>query len=217
MISSRTFGSAAALLIFFWVISDIWMGFARNPIDDHWTGAVSIINGNTRVPVDATMELDMLDSGWFINQRPGTDNRAGARLTFDGKGVSVLQRLGLSDVFLASESRTKYKQGFCEMTSFYQSNRELAYDRELHVLQKPSINFTSEGEGCFPFKVSIHDFDRMEFAVDKPGYRPKPNGVIYAYLERDSRVSFIQRFIMRMRFSSWVADDLGFALSQTDK
>lgn len=200
----RTFSSAAAILIAFWVLADIVMGFVRNPLDDRFTGSVAIINGAKANHIDATMTLDMLEKGFTINKRPDIDN-TGVRFTFDGNDVPALNALGLQNNFVESENRWQYKEGFCELNGVKTDSLAMGLNPENTHVQRAKLTFTSSGVGCMAFNVAITDFDHIEFSTYRPGIMP--SGVIYASLERDSRLSLIQRTIMRMRFDSWVGDN----------
>lgn len=200
----RKFSSAAVILIAFWVLADIVLGFVRNPLDDQFTGSAAIINGAKANHIDATMTLDMLDSGFVINKRPDIDE-TGVRLTFDGKDVATLNTLGLQNNFVESENRWQYKEGYCQLTGVRTDSLSNGLNPENLHTQRAKLTFVSKGEGCMAFNVAITDFDHIEFSTYKPGLYP--DGVIYASLDRDSRLSLIQRTIMRMRFDSWVRDN----------
>ena len=203
MIKKRTFKQAAVILITFWVLADIVLGFVRNPLDDQFKGSVGIINGNKIEHIDATMTLDMLEKGFTINRRPGI-YETGAHLTFEGKDAQTLLALGLPSNFVESEDRWQYKQGFCQLTGIKSSSSSNGLNPQDRHIQRGVLTFNSKGEGCMAFNVAITDFDHVEFTIYKPGLYP--NGVIYASLDRDSRLSLIQRTIMRMRFNSWVSE-----------
>ncbi|MDN7141220.1 hypothetical protein KC131_11265 [Pseudomonas sp. JQ170] len=205
MIKKRTFKQAASVVIGFWLIAEVVTGFIRNPIDDRFTGSVAIINGGKANPIDATMTLDMLEGGFVINKRPQVENNTGVRLAFDGKDVQVLKSLGLQDNFVVSEDHWRFKDGFCELKGVRTTSNSVGLNPENLHMQRGMLTFTSAGKGCMAFNVAITDFDHIEFTTYKRGILP--SGVIYASLERDSRLSFIQRTIMRMRFESWVSDN----------
>jgi hypothetical protein len=200
----RKFSSAAAILVAFWVLSDIVFGFVRNPLDDQFTGSVGIVNRLTIEHIDATMTLDMLEKGFMINTRPDIYN-TGVRLTFDGKDAATLTAMGLPNNFVESEDRWKYHQGFCELNGVRTNPQSNGLNPENWHTQRALLTFTSSGEGCMAFNVAITDFDHIEFSTYQPGLVSK--NVVYASLERDSRLSLIQRTIMRMRFDSWVRDN----------
>ena len=200
----RKFGSAALILIAFWVVTDIVQGFVRNPLDDQFKGSVGIINGNKIEHIDATMTLDMLEKGFTINRRPGV-YATGAQLTFEGKDAQTLLALGLPSNFVESEDRWQYKQGFCELTGIKTSSASNGLNPQDRHIQRGILTFNSKGEGCMAFNVAITDFDHIEFTNYTPGYSFDYKNVVYANLERSSRLSLIQRTIMRMRFDSWVS------------
>jgi hypothetical protein len=206
MIKKRTFKQAASVLVGFWVIAEVVLGFVRNPLDDQFTGSVGIINGNKIAQVDATMTLDMLEKGFTINRRPDIYN-TGVRLSFDGKDAQTLTALGLPNKFLDNEDRWKYEQGFCELNGVKTDSAGAGLNPEKMRMHHGELTFTSSTEGCMPFIVALTDFDHIEFSTYQRGYSFDRKNVIYASLERDSRLSFIQRTIMRMRFDSWVSNN----------
>jgi hypothetical protein len=203
MIKKRTFKQAASALVVFWVIAEVVMGFIRNPIDDRFTGSVAIINGTKAKHIDSTMTLDMLDSGFLINKRREI-YETGVRFTFEGKDVPALNALGLRNNFVTSEDHWRYSDGFCQLTGVKTDSLSMGLNPENRHFQRGILTFESKGDGCMAFNVAITDFDHIEFTTYKRGLYP--DGVIYASLDRDSRLSFIQRTIMRMRFESWVTD-----------
>ncbi|WP_408601898.1 hypothetical protein [Pseudomonas sp. PLMAX] len=199
----RKFSSAAAILVTVWVLTDIVLGFVRNPLDDQFTGNVGIINGNKIAQVDATMTLDMLEKGFTINRRPGIYN-TGVRLSFEGKDAQTLTALGLPNQFVPNEDSWKYEQGFCQLSGIKTEGASPGITPEHPRMNYGRFTFTSSTEGCMPFIVAMTDFDHIEFSTYQRGYLFDRKNVIYGSLERDSRVSLIQRTIMRMRFNSWV-------------
>lgn len=206
MIKKRTFKQAASVLVGFWVIAEVVLGFVRNPLDDQFTGSVGIINGSKIANVDATMTLDMLEKGFTINKRPEIYN-TGVRLTFDGKDVATLTSLGLPNQFVENQDRWQYQQGFCELNGVKTEGAGPSANPEKPSMQRGVLTFTSSSEGCMPFVVAITDFDHIEFSTYQRGYSFERKNVVYASLERDSRLSLIQRTIMRMRFDSWVSNN----------
>lgn len=204
MIKKRTFKQAASVVVGFWLIAEVVIGFIRNPIDDRFTGSVAIINGAKANHIDVAMTLDMLEGGFVINKRPEVENNTGVRLAFEGKDVQALHALGLQENFVLSENHWKFKDGFCQLEGFRNNGASAGLNPQDLNMQRADLTFTSSGKGCMAFNVAITDFDHVEFSTYKPGLFP--SGVIYAKLERDSRLNLIQRTIMRMRFESWVSD-----------
>ncbi|MDD2005073.1 hypothetical protein [Pseudomonas putida] len=210
MIKKRTFKQAALVVVGFWIVAEVVLGFVRNPIDDTFTGSVAIINGSKATPIQAMMTLDMLEEGFTINKRPGIYN-SGARFTFDGKDVPTLNAVGIQKNFVESEGRWQYQEGFCELMAVKTDPMSNGLNPENLHTQRGVLTFTSRGQGCMAFNVAITDFDHIEFSTYQRGYSFERKNVVYASLERDSRLSFIQRTIMRMRFDSWVSNNPVFA------
>lgn len=207
---SRTFKQALCMLLAFWFCVEIIWGFNRSPIDDRWTGEVSIVNVFKPTKVDATMTMDMIDPGFVMNRRPDVDV-TGARFSFDGSQVDVLRKLGIREAFFDNPERWKFSQGFCAMKFEKYGGAGISWINGHENIRKRAIlNYQSSTANCFPFELGVVDFDHIEFMIEQPGNDAysmsgkSVKNVIYVDLKRDSRVSFIQRLIMRARFSSWL-------------
>ncbi|WP_243055377.1 hypothetical protein [Pseudomonas sp. BP01] len=205
---SRTFKQAVCILATFWVLVEVYWGFSRSPIDDRWTGEVSIVNVFKPTNVDATMTMDMIDPGLIMNRRPDVD-KPGARISFDGSQADGIQKLGVSAAFFENPESWKFSQGFCALK--FEKHRGSGgswINGHEDVRKVAVIDYESNTAGCFNFELGVVDFDHIEFMIVKPGQsitnRESLKNVVFVELKRDSRVSFIQRLIMRARFSSWV-------------
>lgn len=206
----RNFTTAAGILVAFWLIMEVFYGFSRSPIDDRWTGDVSVVNLFTPTKVDATMTMDFIDPGFIMNRRPEVD-AAGARFTFDGPQANTLQKLGIQTKFFEDPERWKYSQGFCALKYEKHRGSGVSWINGNEDVRKVAIlSYDPDTANCFNFELGVVDFDHIEFMIVKPGQtsldRKSLKDVVYVELKRDSRVSFIQRLIMRARFSSWVDD-----------
>ena len=205
----RSFRNAAALVIGVLVVLEIILGSVRNPMADRWVGKVELVTFSKVQKLDVTMTYEMLDPGFVMDKRPDVRNR-GIRVTYEGPDVEVLRKLGIKDSMFASPERTVFSQGYCN----------------LHIENKEGWTYTSYGKGpsirmyafhymtkpkdpCDTFQLGVVDFNHLDYKILKPGQGQyslsgfNEKDVVHVELERDSRVSFIQRVIMWARFNWW--------------
>lgn len=211
---SMTFGRAAAVLICFWLVMDIFYGFARNPLDDRWTGDVNLSKMLSHAPkkLDATLTIEMLDPGFVMNRRQDVRER-GVRFSFEGAQTDVLRQQGIPEALFASPERWKFSDGYCEFHSEKKSGAGQTSYMADTTYNRAFLNFTTEGNKCPQFELGVVSFNQIDLRIVRPGqdvFSNKPE--LYAVLKRDSRVSPIQRLIMWARFSSW-ADHATFRKS----
>lgn len=205
---SRTFKQAACILAAFWVLVEVYWGFSRSPIDDRWTGDVSLVNVFTPAKVDATMTMDLIVPGHVMNRRPDVD-KPGARFSFDGSQSDVIRKLGVPAAFFENPESWKFSQGFCALKFEKHRGSGASWINGHEDVRKVAVmDYESNTADCFNFELGVVDFDHIEFMIVKPGQsitnRESLKNVVFVELKRDSRVSFIQRMIMRARFSSWI-------------
>lgn len=205
---SRTFKQAVCILLAFWFCVEVYWGFSRSPIDDRWTGDVSLVNVFTPAKVDATMTMDLIVPGHVMNRRPDVD-RPGARFSFQGSQSDAIRKLGVPAAFFENPESWKFSQGFCALKFEKHRGSGASWINGHEDVRKVAvIDYESNSAGCFNFELGVVDFDHIEFMIVKPGQsitnRESLKNVVFVELKRDSRVSFIQRMIMRARFSSWV-------------
>jgi hypothetical protein len=211
---SMTFGRAAAMLVCFWLVMEIFYGFARNPLDDRWVGEVNLVKPLARdpKPLDIKLTLEMLDPGFVMNRRDDVRER-GVRLTFDGPQVSVLRQRGISESLFASPERWKFSQGYCEFHSEEATHAAMTSYMKDYTYNKAVLDLIPKGTECPRFELGVVSFNEINYRIIRPGedvFSKKDQ--VYAQLKRDSRVSPIQRLIMWARFSSW-ADHATFRKS----
>lgn len=207
---SRTFKQALCMLLAFWFCVEVYWGFSRSPIDDRWTGEVSVVNVFKPAKIDATMTMDVVVPGHVMDRRPDV-YAPGARFSFEGPQADVLQKLGIRDSFFDNPERWKFSQGFCALKfeKHRGSGGSLINGRE-GIRQRAILVYEPDTKNCFSFEIGVVDFNHIEFIIEQPGTDTYSLGgkslknVIHVELKRDSRVSFIQRLVMRARFSSWL-------------
>jgi hypothetical protein len=207
---ARTFGQAFGGLVVFWVLMDIIFGFVRNPLDDRWVGKVELVTISKVKPLDATMTLEMLDPGFVMSRRPDVD-RPGVRITYEGPDAHVLRKMNIKPELFASPDRWKFSQGYCN----FHIEKKLAWQGTSY-LGGPEVHMyamryqTGPKDPCETFELGVVDFNHLDFKILRQGEgQYSMNGInlkdmVHVSLERDSRVSLIQRMVMRMRFGSWL-------------
>ena len=205
---SRTFKQALCILVAFWICVEVYWGFSRSPIDDRWTGDVSVVNVFTPAKVDATMTMDLIVPGHVINRRPDVDV-PGARFSFAGPQADVVRKLGVPASFFENPESWKFSQGFCALKFEKHRGSGASWINGHEDVRKVAVmDYESNTADCFNFELGVVDFDHIEFMIVKPGQsitnRESLKNVVFVELKRDSRVSFIQRLVMRARFSSWL-------------
>ncbi|MDP9653507.1 UNVERIFIED_ORG: hypothetical protein J2W87_001416 [Pseudomonas putida] len=207
---SRTFGQAFGGLLVFWVIMDIIFGFIRNPLDDRWVGKVEIATLSKVQQLDVTMTYEMLDPGFVMSRRPDVD-RPGVRITYEGPDADVLRKMNIKADLFASPDRWQFSQGYCN----FHIEKKLGWQGASYI-GGPEVHMyamrymTQPKDPCDTFELGVVDFNHLDFKILRQGDgRYSMGGIdykdlIHVSLERDSRLSFIQRMIMRMRFGSWL-------------
>lgn len=205
---SRTFKQAVCILLAFWFCVEVYWGFSRSPIDDRWTGDVSVVNVFTPAKLDATMTMDLIAPGFVMNRRPDVD-KPGARFSFEGAQADVIRKLGVPAAFFENPESWKFSQGFCALKFEKHRGSGASWINGHEDVRKVAVmDYESNTADCFNFELGVVDFDHIEFMIVKPGQsitnRESLKNVVFVELKRDSRVSFIQRMIMRARFSSWI-------------
>lgn len=205
----RTCKQAFGGLIAFLVLIEICFGIARNPLDDRWVGKVELVTLSKSKPLDATMTYEMLDPGFVMNRRRDID-LPGIRVTYDGPDAEVLRKMDIKDVLFANPDRWKFSQGYCklhiEQKLGWQGNSYLGGPSEhMYMLRY----MTEKNDPCDTFELGVIDFNHLDFKIIRHGEGQYSSAginlkdMIHVSLERDSRVSLIQRIVMRMKFPWW--------------
>jgi hypothetical protein len=206
----RSFSTAAAVVVTVLVVIEIFLGFARNPLDDRWVGKVELVTISKVKPLDVTMTYEMLDPGFVMNIRPDV-TRPGVRITYEGPDADVLRKMNIKPELFASPDRWKFSQGYCNL----HVEKKLAWQGTSY-LGGPEVNMyamryqTEPKDPCETYELGVVDFNHLDFKILRPGEgQYSMNGIslkdmVHVSLERDSRVSFIQRMVMRMRFGWWL-------------
>lgn len=200
----RTCRQAFGGLIAFWVIMEVIFGFVRNPLDDRWVGKVELTTISKVKPLDATMTFEMLDPGFVMNRRRDVEH-PGVRITYEGPDADVLRKMDIKPELFASPERWKFSQGYCSM-HIEQKLGWQGFDSEhMYMLRY----MTEKNDPCDTFELGVIDFNHLDFKIIRRGEGQYSLGginlkdVVHVSLERDSRVSFIQRLAMRMKFPWW--------------
>jgi hypothetical protein len=189
---------------------EVIFGFIRNPLDDRWVGKVELVTLSKVRPLDATMTFEMLDPGFVMNRREDVD-RAGIRITYDGPDADLLRKMDIKPELFASPERWKFSQGYCNLhieKKFGWQGTSYLGGPEVHMYALRYM--TEKKDPCDTFELGVIDFNHLDFKILRQGEgQYSMSGVnlkdmVHVSLERDSRVSPIQRLIMRMRFGSWI-------------
>lgn len=190
----QTFGAAFGALVVFWLIAEVVFGFWRSPVADRWVGEVYLEDSvkRTHTPIDAKLDLDIVNLGNVFDRRPVGNSGSGYHISFSGKDVETLRKIGVPARFIA-EKGENYERSFCsikEYTSFPSKIEKLTF----------GVVGDSQFTGHCP--DSIIDFYEPEFGVPRfdsmrftLGFAGKYN--VFAKLRRETHISFIQRYIMK--------------------
>jgi hypothetical protein len=206
------FGRAAGVLVAFWFVMEVIFGFVRNPMADRWTGDVELVTLSKTKKLDATMTFEILDPGFLMDRRQDID-RPGIRITYDGPDADILRKMNIKPELFASPERWKFSQGYCKLhieKKFGWQGSSYLGGPELHMY---AIHYMTEPKDpCDTFELGVVDFGSLDYKIMRPGQGQYSmsgislKDVVHVSLERDSRVRFIQRLVMRMRFHWWKSD-----------
>ena len=206
---SIPFPRAAGILLTFWVVMEVIFGLVRNPLADRWTGSVELVTLSKTKKLDATMTFEMVDPGFLMDRRPDV-RTPGIRITYDGPDADILRKMKISEELFAKPDRWKFTDGFCKL--HIENKNGWQYSS---YLGGPSLHMyalrymTQPKDPCDTFELGVVDFGDLDFKIIRPGQGQYSlsgenlKDVVHVSLERDSRVSFIQRIVMRMRFPWW--------------
>jgi hypothetical protein len=203
------FYRAAGILITFWIVMEVIFGFVRNPLADRWTGSVELVTLSKTKKLDATMTFEMVDPGFVMDRRPDV-RTPGVRITYDGPDADILRKMKINEELFAKPERWKFTDGFCKLRVETNSGWNFS-----SYLGGPSLHMyklrymTEPKDPCDTFELGVVGFGDLDFKIIRPGQGQYSmsgenlKDVVHVSLKRDSRVSFIQRIAMRIRFPWW--------------
>lgn len=180
-------------------------------MDDRWVGKVEVVTLSKVTKLDATMTFEMLDPGFVMNKRPDVRER-GIRVTYEGPDADVLRKMGIKEAMFASPERWRFSQGYCNLHIEKKFGWKGTYLGGPDSHQYAFRYMTKPNDPCDTFDLGVIDFNHLDYKIARPGEGRYSLGgislkdVVHVELERDSRVSFIQRVATWMRFSSWLKD-----------
>jgi hypothetical protein len=188
---------------------EVIFGIVRNPMDDRWVGKVELVTLSKVKPLDVTMTYEMLDPGFVMNRRRDVD-RSGVRITYEGPDADVLRKMGIKPELFASPERWKFSQGYCNLhieQKFGWQGTSYLGGPEVHMYALRYM--TDKKDPCDTFELGMVDFNHLDFKILRQGEGQysmsgiSMKDVVHVSLERDSRLSFIQRMVMRIKFPWW--------------
>lgn len=205
MLRRRTFAQFFAFMCVFWLAGEIFLGYNRTLMADTFTGSVYLYtqnNGSRQLtPVGAQIKVDVIDRG-YINDRVMDFSGSGLRIKFTGD-TAALKKYGIDPGLMNADSQG----GLCEIKksssrrqeplfmagmtterSVWETNYEAAHHMTFFKIQQDDVD-------CKTIHLGILNSERIQVVFDHL------NGqyMLFADLERDSHIPFIQRIVMSLR------------------
>lgn len=204
MLGRRTFAQAMGFFCVFWLIGEIFLGYNRTLMADTFKGNVyfyTLKNGvKILEPTGAQVRVDLIDQGYIYDRVRGI-SRSGLRIKFSGN-TDILKKYGIDQKFMSDD-----EGGICEPvhTDSYDGGQffvsgvkpehltfNFRYVARHHMsFSKPTNNDIN----CKQIHVGIVNSVNIHVAFDGLN----AGGLVFASLERDSHISFIQRMVMMLR------------------
>ncbi len=178
---------------------EVFYGFWRNPIADNFAGQVYLIDRQEKkIPLAATVKLDVIEPGLVYDKKPGV-SQGSFHIEFDGKDTAVLKKLGINEkLFAGKVDENGYGSVVCYAgtgTTESHARSYLPVGAEL----KLSNHYKNTNDSVCPKQMhfGMSDFDNGEFAITDIA----KDYIVVAEIKRESRFAFIQRMIMKLRYS----------------
>ena len=188
----------------FWLIGEIFLGYNRTPMADTFKGNVYFytLKNDVKIlePTGAQVRVDLIDQGYIYDRVRGI-SRSGLRIKFSGN-TDILKKYGIDQKFMSDD-----EGGICEPvhTDSYDGGQffvsgvkpehltfNFRYVARHHMsFSKPTNNDIN----CKQIHVGIVNSVNIHVAFDGLN----AGGLVFASLERDSHISFIQRMVMMLR------------------
>jgi hypothetical protein len=156
--------------------------------------------------MDVTVKVAVIDPGRVFDRKPGVQERS-MHIEFSGKDVDVLKKLGIDDRFFAGNAKDlAYSDTTCSASQGTTQKNVPGYVPGTYLLRSDHMKNIDVGAGGVKCPESMHfgmeSFDEAQFAITDiaKGY------IVVAALERDSRISWIQRMIMHHRYETTSRD-----------
>ncbi len=208
MLRRKSFAKFFGFMVVFWIVGEILLGFVRSPFADTYTGNVYLVDvtkGYKQLkPLNAQVSLDIIDKG-FIYDRVEHVSKAALRINFTGDGSADLKKLGIDPLLINSENP---HGGLCNVrtsearkhASFFAGMKTELNDLEMRYISAHDMKFHNnmrDDPDCKSVHIGTVRFDNVQIAIDSLS----DSYFIFADLKRDSHIGFVQRMIMKLRFS----------------
>jgi hypothetical protein len=189
------------------VIGEFFFGYHRTPMADDYKGAVFLVDRNQKkIPMDVTVKVAVIDPGRVFDRKPGVSERS-LHIEFSGKDLDVLKKLGIDDrLFAGNAGDLSYSQTTCSASQGTTQKNVPGYLPGTFLLRSDHIKNLNYDANSVKCPESMHfgmeGYDEAQFAITdiSKGY------IVVAALERDSRISWIQRMIMHHRYETTSRD-----------
>lgn len=205
MLGRRTFAQAMGFFCVFWLIGEIFLGYNRTPMADTFKGNVyfyTVKNGAKILqPTGAQVRVDLIDQGYIYDRVRGL-SQSGLRINFSGN-TELLQKYGIDPKLMRQDGeggicQTKQTQSYPEASFFVTGVKPEHLRWNYRYVAAHHMTFyktVDEDADCKKIHVGIVTAKNIHVAFDGLN----ANGFIFASLERDSHISFIQRLVMMIR------------------
>jgi hypothetical protein len=203
-IQPMRFRTFVVFLVLTTLAGEVVFGYNRHPLADNYIGDVYLIDAkNKQIPLHVKMKLDVIDSGLIYDRKPGVTGKA-LHIVFSGENTKVLKNLGISDqLFEDKQNEQFYAEGTCDIQKSENEGYRGGYIPSGGPLVesyrfKMAKSYGQQAQCPETLLLGVKDFDEMQFAISGIS----KDYLVVAELRRDSRISFMQRTIMRWRNSN---------------
>lgn len=198
-----SFSGFIVFLLLTSVAAEIFFGYHRSAMADDYKGAVFLVDRNQKkIPMDVTVKVAVIDPGRVFDRKPGVQGRS-LHIEFSGKDVDVLKKLGIDDrLFAGNAGDLSYSQTTCSANQGTTQKNATGYVPGTFLLRSDHIknhNYDTNSVKCpESMHFGMESYDEAQLAITdiSKGY------IVVAALERDSRISWIQRMIMHHRYKN---------------
>lgn len=208
MLRRKTFAKFFAFMCVFWVVGEVFLGYNRTLMADTFTGNVYLYTQNNGAklltPLHAEIKVDIIDKG-FIYDRVNDISKSGLRIKFTGD-TTVLKQYGIDPGMMMEDSQG----GLCEIRKSdsgvqqplflagmktehvaWETNYKSAHHLTFYKIQKDDVD-------CKTIHLGILNSKSIQIVLDNLNGQ----GMVFADLDRDSHIPFIQRMVMKLRSDS---------------
>lgn len=199
------FSGFIAFLLLTSLAGEVFYGYNRASVADDYTGTLFLLDRNDKkIPIDVDVKLAVIDPGRVFDRKPGVGSRS-LHIEFDGKNekaIQALKRLGIDEKLFAENAKNlPYDNAVCSFTQGTVEKDVRGYTPGTWLVRSYHIKNKNETYDLVKCPTSMHfgvvNFDNAQFAIADIS----KSFIIVADLKRDSRISFIQRMIMKHRYN----------------